>query len=147
MASLIRWEKIGCQFHHDGGFSATAPPPPAVVSMYCEEAPSRSPEMTLRWQPLSTARAAAPSPIQAPARYSASVPLTTAAAAAEGSDQRVHASAHHSGSDPRARRNLRGETFSDFPETNVLGFAEDVTWHGLRGRLEPTAWWEKIGCH
>ena len=70
-----------------------------------------------------------------------------AAMAAEGSDQRVHASAHHSGSDPRARRNLRGETFSDFPETNVLGFAEDVTWHGLRGRLEPTAWWEKIGCH
>ena len=70
-----------------------------------------------------------------------------AAMAAEGSDQRVHASAHHSGSDPRARRNLRGETFSDFPETNVLGFAEDVSWHGLRGRLEPTAWWEKIGCH
>ena len=70
-----------------------------------------------------------------------------AAMAAEGSDQRVHASAHHSGADPRARRNLhnlRGETFSDFPETNVLGFAEDVTWHGLRGRLEPTAWWEKI---
>ena len=70
-----------------------------------------------------------------------------AAMAAVGSDQRVHASAHHSGADPRARRNLRnlrGETFSDFPETNVLGFAEDVTWHGLRGRLEPTAWWEKI---
>ena len=73
-----------------------------------------------------------------------------AAMAAVGSDQRVHASAHHSGADPRARRNLRnlrGETFSDFPETNVLGFAEDVTWHGLRGRLEPTAWWEKIGWH
>ena len=70
-----------------------------------------------------------------------------AAMAAVGSDQRVHASAHHSGADPRARRNLRnlrGETFSDFPETNVLGFAEEVTWHGLRGRLEPTAWWEKI---
>ena len=70
-----------------------------------------------------------------------------AAMAAVGSDQRVHASAHHSGADPRARRNLRnlrGETFSDFPETNVLGFAEDVTWHGLRGRLEPTAWGEKI---
>ena len=70
-----------------------------------------------------------------------------AAMAAVGSDQRVHASAHHSGADPRARRNLRnlrGETFSDFPETNVLGFAEEVTWHGLRGRLEPTAGWEKI---
>jgi len=50
--------------------------------------------MTLRWQPLSTARAsapsraAAPSPNQAPARYSASVPLTTAAAEEEASRRR-----------------------------------------------------------
>ena len=34
------WERASGQFHHDGGFSATAPPPPALVSMYCEEAPT-----------------------------------------------------------------------------------------------------------
>ena len=46
------------------------------------------------------------------------------------------------GTDPK--RNLRGECFPGFPETNVLGCAESITnWHGLTGHLEPTAWWEK----
>ena len=40
--------------------------------------------------------------------------------------------------------NLRGRHFPGYPETSVLGFAEAVEgWHGLSGRLEPSAWWER----
>lgn len=35
------WEKTSIQFHHDGGFSARSPLPPAIVQMYCEVAPQR----------------------------------------------------------------------------------------------------------
>lgn len=45
---------------------------------------------------------------------------------------------------PPADGNLRGLSFAGYPETNVLGYAESVVdWHGLSGRLEPTAWWER----
>lgn len=44
-------------------------------------------------------------------------------------------------------RNLRGECFPGFPETNVLGNARGLRdWHGLSGYLEPAAWWEKTSC-
>ena len=42
------WEKTSWQFHHDGGFSATSPPPPAIVAMYCEKIPKMG-GSTLRW--------------------------------------------------------------------------------------------------
>lgn len=46
------WEKESGQFHHDGGFSRTAPPPPALVAMSCEEAPTDGTECSctdLHW--------------------------------------------------------------------------------------------------
>lgn len=35
------WERSAGQYHHDGGFSALSPPPPALVAMSCVKAPSR----------------------------------------------------------------------------------------------------------
>jgi len=45
------WEKRSGQFHHDGGFSSSAPQPPALVSMYCEEAPSKGTPPAFLWHP------------------------------------------------------------------------------------------------
>ena len=42
------WEREGVQWHHDGGFSKTAPPPPILVGMYCEVPPERGGSV-LRW--------------------------------------------------------------------------------------------------
>ena len=35
------WEMTRPNWHHDGGFSGVSPPPPLLISMYCEEAPRR----------------------------------------------------------------------------------------------------------
>ena len=47
------WEKISGEFHHDGAFSAKSPIIPALVSMYCEEAPiddSSIEGFTMKWE-------------------------------------------------------------------------------------------------